>query len=173
MKHRPWRQSKFQLTTLLAVVALLVIVFLISAYFFFTAPPRDAEEHAQAVLKLQDQRASWESAKPASFRYVVERDCACALTFTTPYIVFEEHGSRSAHFSDLDRARLDDETAVPADPVWIDGLFESIERSISEGIELTIRYDPRYGYPSFVGRVADDSNEEFLIYVRDFEVLEY
>ena len=173
MKHRPWRRDKFQITSLLAVVVLLLILFLTSAWFFFTAPPAVSEATVRAIAQLRAQKEIWNSARPASFRYVVERDCACGSTFTTPYIALEDRGSRTARFSDLDRARFDDEAAVPDDPVWIDGLFQTIERSLEQGDELTVSYDTRFGYPSFIGRVAGESREEFLTYVRDFEVLEY
>lgn len=173
MKHRPWRRERFQITSLLAVVALLMIVFLTSAWFFFTASPPVPEETARAIAQLHAQKEIWNNAKPASYRYVVERDCACALTFTTPYLAFEDRGAKSVRFSDLDLARFDDDIAVPDDPVWIDDLFASIERSFERGDALTVRYDPRYGFPTFVGRVTEESSDEFRISVRDFEVLEY
>ena len=173
MKHRPWRRSKYQITTLLAVVALVVIVFLISTYFFLTSPPPVAEEHRQAVAKLEIQRETWANARPVSFRYVVERDCACASTFTSPYEAVEKRGSKTAQFSHLLFARLDDDTAVPDDPVWIDDMFDSIEATLKQGKPITVRYDSRFGYPNHIDKLAATDREAYRVFVRDFEVLEY
>lgn len=173
MKHRPGRRGKFQITTLLAVVALLVIVFLTSAYFVFTSPPSVSEAHAQAIAELRRQKETWESARPAAFRYVVERDCICPNTFTMPYDAVEGRGSKTARFPDLTLARFDDDTAVPDDPVWIGDVFDLVEAALGRGDQITVRYDSRFGYPNDVDKIATTDREKYRLFIRDFEVLEY
>ena len=48
MKHRSWRNTGFQPTSLIAGVLLLLIVFVSVGYFFFLAEPRlSAEQQAE------------------------------------------------------------------------------------------------------------------------------
>ena len=67
----------YQLTTFLALVLLLLILFISAAYFFMIPAPEGAAEQGDLLAEVAAKRSTWESAQPASFRYVVDRDCYC------------------------------------------------------------------------------------------------
>jgi hypothetical protein len=148
MKHRSWRKTSFQPTSLIAAVLLLLFVFVSISYFYFLADPRLSVQQEAMLAELQLRRGQWEEKRPPAFSYVVERECECPLNYTEPFKVVEY---------------LDE----PDNHSWIDDYFLSLEKAIQSGDVIDIRYDPRYRYPNDFA-VADEQT-----FVRDFEVLRY
>lgn len=148
MKHRSWRKTGFQPTSLIAAVLLLMVVFVSVAYFFFLAEPRLSVDQEAMLADLHMRRGQWEEKRPPAFRYVVERDCECPLDYTEAFTVIEY---------------LDE----PDNQSWIDDSFDVLSAAIDSGEDASVRYDPRYSYPNDYS-VADEQT-----YVRDFEVLRY
>lgn len=147
MKHRPWRKTKYQSTSLIAVVLLLLILFVIAGYFFSLTEEEVVASNPE-LAELQEQRALWEEKRPAEFRFVVERQCECPEDYTRPFTVTENYDA-------LDEAP------------WMDDFFDRIEVALQSDSYISIAYDPRFSYPNDVtlGR------ERILI--RDFEVIRY
>ncbi|MGI9200248.1 MAG: hypothetical protein ACR2QL_04265 [Woeseiaceae bacterium] len=148
MKHRTVKKPGFQHSTLIAGVAFLLIFFVSGAYFYFLYQPGLSAEQEAALAELNTRRAEWETERPPAFRYEVERSCECPLDYTEPFAVVEY---------------LDD----PDNHSWIDEYFVTIEAAILEGGDVTVRYDPRFGFPNDFTIGAEET------FIRDFEVLEY
>lgn len=128
MKHRPWRKSTYQATSLIAVVLLALVIFVSATYFFFLSPDDSAHREAQ-LARLQSQRALWEERRPVAYQFVVERHCECPPEYTRPFVVTDE--------------------------AWIDDVFTMVEKAIVAGEVITVAYDPRFAYPNDVLRAAE------------------
>ena len=142
----------YQLTTFLALVLLLLILFISAAYFFFIPAPDESSDDGDRLAVLAQRRAAWEAERPASFRYVVDRDCYCERTYVEPYVI-----------------------AAPPGPVWIDDLFDLIEQSLREEKSVDVEYHRDLGFPVsiVVHPQPAPPDSVFRVEVRDFEILEY
>jgi hypothetical protein len=165
----------YQLTTFLALVLLLLILFISAAYFFFIPAPDKSSDDGDRLVVLAQRRATWEAERPASFRYVVDRDCYCERTYVEPYVAIEEHGSRSAAFTIEIESPAGDFIAVPPGPVWIDDLFDLIEQSVREEKSVDVAYHKDLGFPVsiVVHPQPAPPDSVYRVEVRDFEILEY
>ena len=148
MKHRSWRKTGFQATSLIAVVLSMLLVFVSLGYFFFLADPRLSTEQEEAIAELQLRQSEWQEKRPPAFRYEVERECECPLDYTEPFKVVE-YLDEGENYS------------------WIDESFVLLRSALLGGLVVDVRYDPRYSYPNDY-HVSDEQT-----YVRDFEVLRY
>ncbi|MGI9270818.1 MAG: DUF6174 domain-containing protein [Woeseiaceae bacterium] len=148
MKHRSWRKTGFQPTSLIAAVLLLLVVFVCVAYFFFLSTPHLSAELNASLVELQVRRDEWLEKRPPAYRYVVQRECDCPLDYIEPFTVFE-------YLDEPDRES------------WIDESFEALETAMQSGNDVSVRYDPRYSYPN------DYSIDDEQTFVRDFDVLRY
>lgn len=175
MSRRKWRKGVYHTTTHLAVVLLLLILFVSAAYFFVIPEPQDAPQQTRVLNELQAYREIWESRRPLSFRYVVDRTCFCLQEHIEPYVATEQRGYRSAEYPSQIRTRSGNFLTTPPQPVWIDDLFGFIEKAVLEDDKVEVGYDARFGYPRLIdisrGHKARDANDRYE--VRDFEVLEY
>jgi len=165
----------YQLTTFLALVLLLLILFISAAYFFFIPAPDKSSDDGDQLAVLGQRRATWEAERPASFRYVVDRDCYCERTYVEPYVAIEEHGSKSAAFTIEIESLAGDFIAVPPGPVWIDDLFDLIEQSVREEKSVDVAYHKDLGFPVsiVVHPQPAPPDSVYRVEVRDFEILEY
>ena len=165
----------YQITTFLAVVLLLLILFVSAAYFFVIPTPDKSSVQDTVLAELEARRIAWESGQPASFRYVVDRDCYCDAEIVEPYIAMEERGSRTAIFNIEVESADGSFLASPPDPIWIEDLFGLIERSVRDRKAVEIEYDSELGYPVSILIRPDPPAPDslFRVEVRDFEILEY
>ena len=161
MQHRPWKKPKFQPTVLIAVVVMLLILFSLVGYFFML-PELERAQHAEQVLAdVNQQQQRWQSTKPLSYRYVVERECYCPGIDTSPYAV------------NVTQGLLTDSSVT--DVIRIDDLFRIATDAAASAGQVEVVFDSRFGYPTRV--TIDDlaggraSVEEYRI--RDFEVTDY
>ena len=161
MQHRPWKKSKFQPTTLIAVVVLLPILFSLVAYFFVLPDLERSQRAEQLLAELTSNEERWRQTRPTGYRYVVERECYCPGEDTAPYAV-----------SVIGEQLV--EVAV-TNPLRIDDLFLIAADAASGTNDVEVVFDPRFAYPSRI--TIDDlaggraSVEEYRI--RDFEVTDY
>jgi hypothetical protein len=149
----------YQLTTFLALVLLLLILFISAAYFFLIPAPEKPSGQGDLLAELATNRSTWESERPASYRYVVDRDCYCGPAYVEAYVATEQRGSRSAAFTIEIETATGEFISAPPGPVWIDDLFDLIEQSIRDEKAVDVEYHEDLGFPVSI--------------VRDFEVLEY
>ena len=165
----------YQLTTFLALVLLLLILFISAAYFFFIPAPDKSSDNSDRLAVLAQRQATWEAERPASFRYVVDRDCYCERSYVEPYVAIEEHGRRSAAFAIEIESPEGDFIAAPPGPVWIDDLFDLIEQSVREEKSVDVDYHKDLGFPVSIVIHPQPAPPDavFRIEVRDFEILEY
>jgi hypothetical protein len=165
----------YQLTTFLALVLLLLILFISAAYFFMIPAPQDSQGHGDVLAEFAARRSTWESQRPVSFRYVVDRDCYCGPAFMAPYVATEERGSKSAAFPIEIESVNGEFISMPPDPVWIDDLFGLIEQSVRDEMVVEIDYDKDLGYPVSILVRPDPAPPDsvYRIEIRDFEIIEY
>jgi len=165
----------YQLTTFLALVLLLLILFISVAYFFFIPAPDTSVDDADVLAVLAQRRATWDAEQPASFRYVVDRDCYCERTYVEPYVAIEDHGSKSAAFAIEIESPAGDFIAAPPGPVWINDLFDLIEQSVRDGKTVDVQYHKDLGFPVsiVVHPQPAPPDSVYRVEVRDFEILEY
>jgi hypothetical protein len=170
LKHRPGKKSTFQPTSLIAVVLLMLLVFVSAAYLFFLSNPDVSTKQTADLQRLEVARQKWQELRPLAFRYVVERECACDDDMRLPYLAREEASGRSAWLGVVGQFGPDVSGEPAPQPVWIDELFDMIDTSLGEGGLIGARYDPRFGFPSWV-QLSPDGGDTYT--VRDFEVLQY
>lgn len=165
----------YQLTTFLALVMLLLILFISAAYFIVIPAPDATSDDGDLLAVLAQKQATWEAERPASFRYVVDRDCQCERTYVEPYVAIEERGRKSAAFTIEIETPTGDFISAPPGPVWIDDLFDFVEQSVLEQKSVDVEYHKDFGFPVSIvvnpEPAAPDS--VFRVEVRDFETLEY
>ena len=157
MKHRAWRNTKYQATALIAVVLIVVIIF-ISAPYFTTVPVPEFSADQEVLLdELYAKKQRWEDQRPASFRYVVERKCTCPIEHTRPFPVMEDLDAKVARVS------------------WIDDFFVTIEEAILDSAEVMVTYDALYSFPVAISISYPDGPEDSWqeISVREFDILRY
>lgn len=161
MQHRPWKKTKFQSTTLIAVVVLLMILFSLVGYFFVLPDLERARQAEQLQVDLARQQERWRTTRPAAYRYVVERDCYCPGEDLSPTTVTV-------------MANAPAEISAPGGR-QIDELFLIAADAATGRYQVEVVFDARFGYPSRI-RIDDlegsrASVETFRI--RDFEVIDY
>jgi len=161
MQHRPWKKTKFQPTTLIAVVVLLPILFSLVAYFFVLPDLERAQRAEQLLAELVTNEDRWQQKQPIGYRYVVERECYCPGEDTAPYAV--------SVFGD----QLVDVTVTA--PIRIDDLFVIAAEAASGMKDVEVVFDPRFAYPSriTVDDLAGGRASVEVYRIRDFEVIDY
>ena len=157
MKHRISRKIAYQSTALVAVVLIVVIIF-IAAPYFTTVPVAEFSDEQELLLdELFAKKQRWEESRPASFRYVVERKCACPAEHMKPFPVVEDLDARNIRVS------------------WIDDFFIDVEKAILDSAQVMVTYDALYSFPVAISisYPAGPENSWREIYVRDFDILRY
>ena len=161
MQHRPWKKSKFQSTTLIAVVVLLLILLSLVGYFFTLPDIERARQAEQLQADLAQQLERWHAGKPLAYRYVVERECYCPGEDLSPYTV---------------TVMADGPTEVSAPGASrIDDLFRIASDAATGKNKVEVVFDSRFGYPSRI-RIDDLEGGRASIEtyrIRDFEVIDY
>lgn len=175
MRHRPWRKTGYQMTTLIAVALLLLILFVSGGYFFALDQPGIQSGREPLAAAFEQNLDLWKSRRPVAFEYVVERECFCVRDYRRPYLAREQRGLRVAVYASPLAGVDDTPSATPPEPVWVDDLFGLIEDAIRNADAVSVVYDPAFGFPTRVdidwSQQAADEEQRFL--VRDFQVVEY
>jgi hypothetical protein len=174
MQHRPWRNSPYQLTTLIAVALLLLILFVSGGYFLMLPDSATIDRRDTLLSSFNNNLAYWESRRPIEFEYIVERACFCAPDYIRPYRVRERSEYRDTSFVVLIDIEPTD-IGSPPEPVTIDGLFALLADAITAADEVSVIYDPAFGFPTSVtiDWSTGQADEEQRFLVRDFQVIEY
>lgn len=157
MKHRISRKTAYQSTALVAVVLIVVIIF-IAAPYFTTVPVAEFSDEQEFLLdELYAKKQRWEENRPASFRYVVERKCACPAEHMQPFSVVEDLDAKNIRVS------------------WIDDFFVAIEEAILDSAQVAVTYDALYSFPVVISLSYPDGPEDSWqeVFIRDFDILRY
>ncbi len=175
MTRRKSLAGIYQITTFLAVVLLLLILFVSAAYFFMIPAPEKSARDADLLSEVAANRRTWESMRPVSFRYVVDRDCFCERTYVEPYVATEDQGNRSATFDIEIESASGEFISTPPEPVWINDLFDLVEQSVRDEKHVDVEYDKNLGFPVSITVHPDPAPPDsvFRVEVRDFETLGY
>lgn len=160
-------EGRFQVTSLIAVILLLLILFVSVSYFFFLAKPDEQARRLEMQEEFEAARALWASERPDSFRYVVDRACDCPDEDSRAYLVTERGGRRSAEFPIPVESSAGILITTPPRPVWLEDIFETVERALRSNTAIEVRYETVFGYPETVILGPDEQYE-----IRDFEITE-
>lgn len=158
-------EGRYQVTSHIAVILFLLILFVSVSYFFFLAKPDEQASRLEMLDEFETAQALWQSRQPESFRYVVDRICNCPDEDGRAYLVIQHDGQRSAQFPIPVESRTGILITIPPAPVWIEDIFEIVERALRSNTAIEVRYEPAFGYPETVVLGPDEQYE-----VRDFEV---
>ena len=92
-----------------------------------------------------------------------------------PYVATERRDYKSAEYRRPVQTKYGDLLTTPPRPVWIDDLFEIVMQAVSDGDNVSVSYDVRFGYPTMVDIKRDDkgTDADDRYEIRDLEVLEY
>ena len=175
MQHRPWKKTRFQSTTLIAVVVLLAIVFALVGYFFVLPDVERSRYREQLLAELAENHDRWRASEPAAYRYVVERACYCPDELTEPYIMTVNRGVATAVFAaHSDMPAMGDALREP-DVVTIDDLFTMATNAASGPHHVEVVFAATFRYPSRM--TIDDQGGRLgsveTYSVRDFVIIEY
>lgn len=162
-KYRP--DARYHVTSHVAVVLLVLVLFVSVGYFFFLAKPDEQARLLELQSEFEARLAQWSEQRPAAFRYVVDRTCACPDEDDRAYVVTERPGDRSAAFPIPVESVSGTLITAPPRPVWIGDLFDLAGRTLRSGDAVEVRYDPDYGFPERLVLAPGEVYE-----VRDFEV---
>lgn len=175
MQHRPRKKSGYQATTYIAVALLLLILFVSGAYFFIIPDLDKSAERERLLADLQANRERWETSRPASYRYIVDRACDCSDAHKTPYVVVNRRGHRHAQYVSATTTAGADLSESPPDVTWLDDMFRIAAEAAQGSDDVEIRFDPRFGYVSSLS--IERSRRRYappdVISIRDFEIIEY
>ena len=133
--YRP--ETKYQVTSLIAVVLLLLIVFVSVGYFFFLARPDQFAAQNELSRAFADATALWQERRPAAYRYVVDRQCNCPPEVDRAYVVTVDRDGRRAAFSIPVESSAGLLLDRPENPVWLETVVDDIARALESGDEIT------------------------------------
>lgn len=113
------------------------------------------------LREVTDARARWQRAAVTDYQYVVTVHCECSEDERGPFLITVREGEV------VSAARTTDGRNAPDHAVTIDGVFDVIELSIAENVDVDVTYDPILGYPVLVildpEAVAVDGGVAFTI----------
>jgi len=175
MQHRPWKKTRFQSTTLIAVVVLLPIIFSLLGYFF-VLPDVERSYHREHLLAdLAENQDRWRASEPIAYRYVVEHDCYCPDEVTEPYIVTVDRGVATAAFATTSEPQAMGDALREPDVISMADLFAIASNAASGPHHVNVIFAAVFSYPSkiTIDDLAGDRGSIESYTVRDFEVIEY
>jgi hypothetical protein len=119
---------------------------------------------------LNRNRRHWEAQGVDDYRYVARRGCYCPSEVTSPVIVQVRNGEVVS----LVYEESGEAVEVTYSGLWLplEGVFDIVQEALDrEAVDVTVHYDPEYGFPREVGvdyseNIAD---EEIGYTVEDFE----
>ena len=145
-----------------------IIILFISLYLFSACDmeSKKTNDNTSTAYKiLTENKKRWKDAQTKNYSFVVEKSCFC------PY---EENIQIS-----VDNEKVIESKYIPSNiPINtnakqknIDGYFDIIEEAINENAyQLTVEYDPLYGYPKVISIDYDEqmTDEEISYYLTHF-----
>ncbi len=169
------RSDNSSTTTLIAVALLLLILF-VSVGSLTLLP--DAEKPLQdpdLISELLQNLQAWEKTRPLSYRYVVQRSCACQKEDIAAFVATEERGQRTSSFVVSVESSSGEFLSAPPNPVWIEDIFDALIKATKEGSRplIEVVYDNRYHFPVLVNIQYTSAAASVQYEIRDFEVLEH
>jgi hypothetical protein len=119
----------------------------------------------------------WQDANITHYRYSIHIGCFCAFTQDMPLTIEVRDGEV------LSITKADRTPVAPDDPQFelfsryatIDRLFSDLKTNLDGAAdEVTVTYDPTYGYPSQVNidKIKEAVDDELALTVSNFERLE-
>lgn len=124
---------------------------------------------------LEENRAIWAGKQVANYRFTVWSRGAWYCTRAIVVTVRGEEVVSSEYARDPGACKVPEAAMPSAEPYeTVPNLFAFVDQLVNHSNTLpAVQYDTQYGYPL---RIANDrwevSDDEFAVYVRDFEVLE-
>jgi hypothetical protein len=126
--------------------------------------------------EFDQNKATWDNANISHYRYTLSVSCFCAFMDEMP-VTIEVENEQVVSITSVKGTVIDSSNTLvyPAVEPYttIDDLFAQLKSAQGEAEEITVEYDPTYGYPSsiaidYIKQAADD---ELYLTVESFEVL--
>jgi hypothetical protein len=131
---------------------------------------------AAAGSEFDQNKATWDNANISHYRYTLSVSCFCAFMDEMP-VTIEVENDQVVSITSVKGTVIDSSNTLvyPAVEPYttIDAMFEQLKTAQAEAEEITVVYDPTYGYPSsiaidYIKQAADD---ELYLTIENFEVL--
>jgi hypothetical protein len=131
---------------------------------------------AASGSEFDQNKAIWDKANISHYRYTLSVSCFCAFMDEMP-VTIEVENDQVVSITSVKGTAIDSSNTLvyPAVEPYttIDALFEQLKTAQAEAEEITVAYDPTYGYPSsiaidYIKQAADD---ELYLTIENFEVL--
>ena len=123
---------------------------------------------ADEKAELARNRDRWASTHPASYRYTWSNGCFCPQSATGPFIVtvrgdtVQLEPKKPGHLEPMDSLKP-----------GIDDAFTTAAQALDRADEVTIEYDPTYGYPAsiVIDWVKDAVDDEESLTISDLTAI--
>lgn len=131
---------------------------------------------AASGSEFDQNKATWDNANISHYRYTLSVSCFCAFMDEMP-VTIEVENDQVVSITSVKGTVIDSSNTMvyPAVEPYttIDAMFEQLKTAQAEAEEITVVYDPTYGYPSsiaidYIKQAADD---ELYLTIENFEVL--
>jgi hypothetical protein len=131
---------------------------------------------AASGSEFDQNKATWDNANISHYRYTLSVSCFCAFMDEMP-VTIEVENDQVVSITSVKGTVIDSSNTMvyPAVEPYttIDAMFEQLKTAQAEAEEITVAYDPTYGYPSsiaidYIKQAADD---ELYLTIENFEVL--
>lgn len=131
---------------------------------------------AASGSEFDQNKATWDNANISHYRYTLSVSCFCAFMDEMP-VTIEVENDQVVSITSVKGTSIDSSNTLvyPAVEPYttIDAMFEQLKTAQAEAEEITVVYDPTYGYPSsiaidYIKQAADD---ELYLTIEKFEVL--
>ena len=134
---RPYTpDTNYQLVSHAAVILVLLILLVSAGYYFVVARPDEFAAREAMAEAFELASTQWEERRPASYRYVVDRQCDCPVEVDRAYVVTVDEGTRDAVFPIPVEASSGAILESPVAPVWLEDVIDNIERVLRSGGEV-------------------------------------
>lgn len=104
-----------------------------------------APEAVDQLVELGEARARWSEAKPTAYRYELAFHTMMSAEFGGPFAVTVIDGAVAKITRDGEPVPEGQVTAYS-----VEDLFRLVETALSDGVDSSVTYDERWGYPAFV-----------------------
>lgn len=102
-------------------------------------------DNEDQLEELRAARAKWRASAPATYSFVLQRQCFCGEEMTSPVRVSVVNGERQSvvYVATGEPMRADWLQFFPT----IEGIFDLLEKEIRESDDVEVAYDAARGYP--------------------------
>jgi hypothetical protein len=131
---------------------------------------------AGGASEFDKNKATWDNANISNYRYTLGVSCFCPFMEDMPVTV-EVQNDQVVSITSVKGTTIDstNEQIYPFVESYttIDKLFEQLKSAQADADEVTVAYDPTYGFPTSIAidHIKEAIDDEMYLTVENFEVL--